>query len=64
LREIVLGCKLVCEPSGAVGVAGFLEHHAVAGHGPAVAVVSGGNIEPKALAELLGAGPTAEDATP
>ena len=57
LRRVVLGCKLVCEPSGAVSVAGFLEHHALAGHGPAVAVVSGGNIEPRVLAELLSAGP-------
>jgi threonine dehydratase len=55
LRQVVLGCKLVSEPSGAVSVAGFLEHHAVAGHGPAVAVVSGGNVEPSVLAELLGA---------
>lgn len=55
LRQVVLGSKLVCEPSGAVSVAGFLAHHAVAGHGPAVAVVSGGNIEPTMLAELLGA---------
>lgn len=53
LRQVVLGCKLVCEPSGAVSLAGFLEHHAVAGHGPAVAVVSGGNIEPSVLADLL-----------
>ncbi len=45
--QVVLGCKLVCEPSGAVSVAGFLEHHAVGGHGPAVAVVSGGNVDPR-----------------
>jgi threonine dehydratase len=59
LRQVVLDCKLVCETSGAVSVAGFLEHHRVAGHGPAVAVVSGGNIEPRLLAQLLedGAGP-------
>jgi threonine dehydratase len=63
LRQVVLDCKLVCEPSGAVSVAGFLEHHAVAGHGPAVAVVSGGNIEPRLLAELLGSGVDGAGAT-
>lgn len=54
MRQVVLGCKLVCEPSGAVSVAGFLQHRALAGHGPAVAVLSGGNVEPRALRELLG----------
>lgn len=54
LRHVVLGCKLVCEPSGAVSIAGFLEHRALAGHGPAVAVLSGGNVEPRTLSELLG----------
>lgn len=53
LRHLVLDCKVVAEPSGAVSVAGFLQHHARGGHGPAVAVVSGGNIEPVVLAELL-----------
>ncbi len=57
LRSLVLDCKLVAEPSGAVSVAGFLQHHAIGGHGPAVAVVSGGNIEPHALAALLTEGP-------
>lgn len=55
MRQVVLGCKLVCEPSGAVSVAGFLQHRELAGHGPAVAVLSGGNVEPSALRELLGA---------
>jgi threonine dehydratase len=53
LRHLVLDCKLVSEPSGAVSLAGFLRHHTRGGHGPAVAVVSGGNIEPRALADLL-----------
>ena len=38
------------------------EHHAVGGHGPAVAVVSGGNIEARALAELLAGEPGREAA--
>ncbi|MDP9318344.1 MAG: pyridoxal-phosphate dependent enzyme, partial [Actinomycetota bacterium] len=54
LRHVVLGCKLVCEPSGAVSIAGILEHRALAGHGPAVAVLSGGNVEQRTLSELLG----------
>lgn len=54
MRQVVLGCKLVCEPSGAVSVAGFLEHRGLVGHGPAVAVLSGGNVEPSALRDLLG----------
>lgn len=62
VRHVVLDCKLVCEPSGAVSVAGFLAHAAAGGHGPAVAVVSGGNIEPRALAELLSAEPDADGA--
>lgn len=57
MRRVVLECKLVAEPSGAVSVAGFLEHHQLAGHGAAVAVVSGGNVEADLLQEIV-AGPT------
>lgn len=53
MRQVVLGCKLVCEPSGAVAVAGFLSHTSLAGHGPAVAIVSGGNVDPRLLREML-----------
>jgi threonine dehydratase len=53
MRAIVLDTKLVCEPSGAVAVAGYLAHPDVLAQGPAVAVVSGGNVEPKLLAEVL-----------
>ena len=52
MRAVVLDAKLVCEPSGAVAVAGYLEHPSTVGQGPAVAVVSGGNVAP----ELLGLG--------
>ena len=34
MRGVVMESKLVCEPSGAVSVAGFTEHTALAGHGP------------------------------
>jgi threonine dehydratase len=53
MRRIVLDCKLVCEPSGAVALAGFLEHPELAGHGPAVAVVSGGNVDAQTLRDVL-----------
>ncbi len=53
VRRVVLDSKLVVEPSGAVAVAGYLAHPEVCAPGPAVAVVSGGNIDPVLLAELL-----------
>jgi threonine dehydratase len=60
MRRIVLDERLVCEPSGAVAVAGCLEHpRQLLASGPAVAVVSGGNVEPALLAEVVGPGPTA-----
>lgn len=63
MRRIVLECKLVCEPSGAVALAGFLEHQHRAGRGPAVAIVSGGNVEAAMLREVLAAtGPEGEGA--
>lgn len=53
LRTVMLEIKLVCEPSGAVAVAGYLEHAAAVAPGPAVAIVSGGNVEPALLREVL-----------
>jgi threonine dehydratase len=58
MRRIVLDERLVCEPSGAVAVAGCLEHARRLSAGPAVAVVSGGNVEPALLCEVVGSGPT------
>ncbi|MBA3264745.1 MAG: threonine/serine dehydratase [Nocardioidaceae bacterium] len=52
MRSVVLDAKVVCEPSGAVAVAGFLER-VEASAGPAVAVVSGGNVDPDLLADVL-----------
>jgi threonine dehydratase len=54
MRAVILDARVVCEPSGAVGVAGFLAHPEVVGSGPAVAVVSGGNVSPDLLVEVLG----------
>lgn len=53
MRRIALDSKLVAEPSGAVAVAGYLAHPDVCGIGPAVAVVSGGNVDPIVLTEIL-----------
>ena len=53
VRRIVLESKLVTEPSGAVAAAGYLAHPGMCGPGPAVAVVSGGNVEPELLARLI-----------
>jgi len=55
MRRIVLEAKLVCEPSGAVALAGYLrDAPSRGGSGPSVAVVSGGNVEPSLLSGLIG----------
>lgn len=55
MRRILTGARLVAEPSGAVTFAAWRFH---AGELPeskkAVAVVSGGNVEPQLLAQVLG----------
>jgi threonine dehydratase len=53
MRRVVLEERLVCEPSGAAAVAGCLEHPDVLGSGAAVAVVSGGNVDPALLAMVV-----------
>ncbi len=53
VRRITWQSKLVTEPSGAVAAAGYLAHPGVCGQGPAVAVVSGGNVEPAVLSAIL-----------
>lgn len=55
-RRLVVDARLVAEPSGAVPVAAFLHHADRLPGGTAVAVVSGGNIDPALLARLLTAG--------
>ena len=47
--------KAVVEPAGAVGLAAILAGK-VRGRGPAVAVLSGGNIDPLLLIKLIGHG--------
>ncbi len=45
--------KLVVEPSGAAALAAVLESDTPDGHPPAVAVVSGGNVAPSTMADIL-----------
>ncbi|WP_454790356.1 threonine ammonia-lyase [Mycolicibacterium lutetiense] len=54
VRELALRAHLVAEPSGAVALAGYRK--AATPSGPAVMIVSGGNIEPPLLAEILSGG--------
>jgi threo-3-hydroxy-L-aspartate ammonia-lyase len=54
VRELAYRAHLVAEPSGAVALAGYRK--ATAPSGPAVVIVSGGNIEPLSLAEILSGG--------
>jgi threonine dehydratase len=54
--DLARTARLVVEPSGAVGAAAFLHHRCSLGvpeGAPVVAVVSGGNLAPAALAALL-----------
>lgn len=51
--RLARSARLVAEPSGAVAVAAYLARRTGLPPGPAVAVVSGGNIEPTLLAELV-----------
>jgi threonine dehydratase len=63
VRRLASEARLVVEPSGAVTYAAYLL--ATEGVDPAartVAVVSGGNIAPQALAEILSASAVAQDA--
>jgi threonine dehydratase len=54
MRAIVAATRLVPEPSGAVATAALLFHaHQLPLFRKAVAVVSGGNVDPAMLAEVL-----------
>lgn len=57
MRAIVATARLVPEPSGAVTTAALLFHaHELPAYRKAVAIVSGGNVDPKMLAEILAEG--------
>jgi threonine dehydratase len=54
MRSIVAATRLVPEPSGAVACAALLFHaHELPAYKKAVAVVSGGNVDPALLADVL-----------
>jgi threonine dehydratase len=56
-RRLALGARLVAEPSGAVAFAAFLFRRAELPEARAsVAVISGGNVEPETLREILSGG--------
>ena len=55
MRQMVATARLVPEPSGAVTFAAWLYHRSeLPQHRKAVAIISGGNVEAKLLAEILG----------
>ena len=55
MRRIIINARLIAEPSGAVTFAAWLFHAGeLPGSKKAVAVVSGGNVEPQLLAQVLG----------
>jgi threonine dehydratase len=54
MRAIVAATRLVPEPSGAVATAALLFHaHELPAYKKAVAIVSGGNVDPALLAQIL-----------
>ena len=61
MRRLALRVRLVAEPSGAVTFAAYLFHRdELSASRRTVAVISGGNVEPRLLAEVL-AGPAMKD---
>ncbi len=54
MREIITGARLMCEPSGAVTMAAWIYHRAeLPESAKTVAVISGGNADPRQVAEVL-----------
>lgn len=54
MRVLALRSRLVAEPSGAVATAAYLSRAGDLPAGRTVAILSGGNVEPALLAEVLG----------
>lgn len=54
VRQLALQTRIVTEPSGAVTAAAWLRYRDTLPSGPAVAVASGGNVDPAMLAGILG----------
>ena len=53
LRMLMLRAKVVAEPTGAASVAALLNGHIQLDGRTAVAVVSGGNVDPAVLSRVL-----------
>jgi threonine dehydratase len=53
MRFLYTRAKLACEPAGAAAVAALLAGKVPRSDGPVVAVVSGGNADPKVVAGIL-----------
>jgi threonine dehydratase len=53
MRFLALRAKVVAEPAGAAAVAALLSGLVDVGHGPVVAIVTGGNVEPRLVAEAI-----------
>jgi threonine dehydratase len=54
MRQLILGARLMAEPSGAVTMAAWLFHRAELGAShKTVAILSGGNADPRQVAEVL-----------
>jgi threonine dehydratase len=54
MRQLILGARLMAEPSGAVTTAAWLFHRAELGAPcKTVAIISGGNADPRQVAEVL-----------
>jgi threonine dehydratase len=54
VRTLATESRLVAEPGGSIAVAAYLAHSAALPAGDVVAIVSGGNIDPPLLTEILG----------
>ena len=52
MRRLALEAKVIAEPAGAAAFAAWVRHHDSI-ETPVVAVVSGGNVDPGLLAEVL-----------
>jgi threonine dehydratase len=54
MREVITRARLMTEPSGAVTMAAWMFHRAeLPASGKTVAILSGGNADPKQVAEVL-----------
>jgi threonine dehydratase len=54
MRQVITGARLMAEPSGAVTMAAWLFHHEeLPGSRKTVAIISGGNADPKQVADVL-----------